>query len=108
MTKETSLIPFKAKGNITAANIESFRSRLHNELDIFPGSMFLMDMSEVILLDSAGLMAIVGAFQIAQQRGKRFVICAAADPVRIIFELVKLDEIIEIYPDYDNFLLAAA
>jgi len=111
MLVDSQVVTFKPKGYVTAANVESFHSKLHKEISLSNYAVFLVDMSEVVFLDSAGLMTIVKAFRVAKETGKRFAICAITDPVRIIFELVRLDQFIEIYQDYrefENSLLTAA
>ena len=107
----SQVITFSPTGYVTAANVESFQGKLNREINKQNFSVLLIDMSEVQLLDSSGLMMLVRAFKTVQEMGKRFVICSITDPVRIIFELVRLDEFIEIYQNYREFedtLLAAA
>jgi anti-sigma B factor antagonist len=99
----SQVVTFKPTGYVTAANVESFQNKLHREISQQNYAVFLVDMSEVVFLDSAGLMTIVRAFRVAQEMGKRFAICAITAPVKIIFELVRLDEFIEIYQDYREF-----
>jgi len=107
----SQIFVFKPKGHITAASVDNFHQQFSEAIYLANHPIFLVDMSGVEFLDSAGLMAIVSSFRIVQEQGIRFAICTINDPVRIIFELVRLDEFIEIYKDHREFeksLLIAA
>ena len=54
-------------------------------------------MHQVEFIDSAGLMAIVSAFRLAQRLNKKLSVCCLSPSVRIIFELTQLDRALEIY-----------
>jgi anti-anti-sigma factor len=91
------------RGNITAANVEEFQASLTHAVTSPDYSAFLVDMEQVEFLDSAGLMALLSIFRLAQSRGKRFSICSIAPSVRIIFELTQLDRILEIFDNQEDF-----
>ncbi len=102
---------FSPMGYVTAANVEQFQNKLQVEITKQNFNVFLVDLSEVVFIDSAGLMSLIKAFRSVQEMGKRFVICGITAPVRIVFELARVDEVIEIYQEYTDFeatILAAA
>lgn len=86
-------------GYITAANVTTFQETLTQLVTARENTIFLIDMEQVEFLDSAGLMALVAAFRLAQSLGKRFSLCSLAPSVRIIFELTQLDRAFEIFKD---------
>jgi anti-sigma B factor antagonist len=99
----SSVASFEPSGYITAANVNEFKGKLTAAVTELDYSVFLVDMSRVEFLDSAGLMAIVSAFRLTQELGKRFSLCSLASSVRIIFELTQLDSILEIFENREAF-----
>jgi anti-sigma B factor antagonist len=95
---------FEPSGYITAANVNEFKNALLIAVNAQNYTAFLVDMSRVEFLDSAGLMAIVSAFRQAQSLGKQLSLCSLAPSVRIIFELTQLDRIVEIFEDRSAFI----
>ncbi len=88
---------FEPNGYVTAANVDSFQEKLTNFVTHNPYRDFLVDMHQVEFIDSAGLMAIVSAFRLAQRLNKKLSVCSLSPSVRIIFELTQLDRALEIY-----------
>ncbi|MBF2019523.1 MAG: STAS domain-containing protein [Hydrococcus sp. C42_A2020_068] len=99
----SSVATFEPSGYITAANVDEFKQALTTAVTSQAYSVFLVDMSRVEFLDSAGLMAIVTAFRLTQSQGKRFSLCSLAPSVRIIFELTQLDRVFEIFENRHAF-----
>jgi anti-sigma B factor antagonist len=97
---------FEPSGYITAANVNEFKNSLVAAVNSQEYTAFLVDMSRVEFLDSAGLMAIVSAFRQAQSLGRQLSLCSLAPSVRIIFELTQLDRIVEIFEDRSAFICA--
>jgi anti-anti-sigma factor len=94
---------FEPSGYITAANASDFQEQLINTVTVKERSVFLVDMSAVEFLDSAGLMALVTAFRLAASLEKSFHICSIPPSVRIIFELTQLDRVLSIYSSRAEF-----
>ncbi|MCU0534030.1 MAG: STAS domain-containing protein [Hydrococcus sp. Prado102] len=94
---------FEPSGYITAANVNEFKSELLAAVNSQDYTAFLVDMSGVEFLDSAGLMAIVSGFRQAQSLGRQFSLCSLAPSVRIIFELTQLDRVVEIFENRSAF-----
>ncbi|MDV2999028.1 MAG: hypothetical protein N5P05_000634 [Chroococcopsis gigantea SAG 12.99] len=93
----SQIVTFEPSGYITAANINNFQEKLTLAVKSSEFKVFLVDMSRVEFLDSAGLMALVSAFRLSQSLGKSFNICAIPASVKIIFELTQLDRVLNIY-----------
>lgn len=102
----SKIATFEPSGYITAANVGEFKSALLAALNSQDYAVFLIDMSNVEFLDSAGLMAIVSAFRQVQSLGRQFSLCSLAPSVRIIFELTQLDRVVEIFEDRSAFACA--
>jgi anti-anti-sigma factor len=94
---------FEPSGYITAANVNEFKQALTTAVTSQDYTVFLVDMSRVEFLDSAGLMAIVSAFGLTQSLGRGFSLCSLVPSVRIIFELTQLDRVFEIFENRHAF-----
>lgn len=60
------------------------------------GSLWLVDMTHVEFIDSAGRLALVKTLSLAQTHNCRLRICNLSPSIRIIFELTQLDRIFEL------------
>jgi anti-anti-sigma factor len=95
----SQIITFEPVGYVTAANVTDLQEQLTEAVKSPNYSMYLVDMAKVEFLDSAGLMALVSAYRLAQSLGKRLNICSITPSVRIIFELTQLDRVLPIFED---------
>jgi len=95
-------------GALNAATAAEFRHQLHTAVLSEQNSALLIDMSKVESLDSAGLMILVSALNLAQTNQKRFSLCCLTMSVRIVFELTQLDRVFEIFESLSAFELATA
>lgn len=90
-------------GHLNAANAANFQTQLTAAVHVEHTSTILVDMSQVESLDSAGLMALVSASNLANARQKRLNLCAVPVSIRIIFELTQLDRVFEIFENFSSF-----
>lgn len=90
-------------GHINASNAPLFRQELFNILTARQQTALLVDMSNVEMLDSAGLMVLVSALNQAQSANQRFALCNVPSSIRIILELTQLDRAFEIFADRTAF-----
>ncbi len=95
---------FEPAGYLTAANIEDFQEQLAQAIRQPEFRIFVVDMTRVEFLDSAGLMALASCFRLAQSLGKRLGICSIPAPVQIIFELTQLDRVLEIHATREQLI----
>jgi anti-sigma B factor antagonist len=94
--------------------------QLHGRLDVQGGAALLqrigaitqvdnpfwaLDMGNVDFIDSAGLVALIEAFQTAAQAGARLVLCSVRPPARLILDITQLDQVFTIFNSYEEFLL---
>ncbi len=59
----------------------------------------VVDLSAVPFIDSTGLATLVRAMKHAREQNASFVLCGLVEPVRIIFELTRLDRAFDIADD---------
>jgi anti-sigma B factor antagonist len=66
----------------------------------------VVDLSDVVLVDSSGLAALVGGMKQARQGGGDLMLAGLQATVRIIFELTRLDRAFDIANDRDAAIAA--
>ena len=59
----------------------------------------VVDLGGVSYIDSSGLALFIEAMQRIQSYGGKFSLCALKPTVRTIFEIARLDQVFQIYPD---------
>ena len=59
----------------------------------------LLDLSGVTYMDSSGLAVVIEALQSVLSYGGKFGLFGLQDSVRNIFEIARLDQVFEIFPD---------
>jgi|SRR5882724_68065 len=64
----------------------------------------VVDLSEVTYIDSAGLAALIEAMQKVEGYGGKFSLAGLQETVRSIFEISRLDQVFQIFPDADAAL----
>ena len=64
----------------------------------------VVDLSDVAYIDSAGLAALIEAMQKVEGYGGRFLLAGLQETVRSIFEISRLDQVFQIFPDVDAAL----
>jgi anti-anti-sigma factor len=99
----TEFVTFRPKGYVSAANAKEFLEELTETVKSPNNEPLLVDMKEVEFMDSAGLMALIKAFRLAQSLERRFGLCSLAPSVRMMFELTQLDNVFEIFESRDSF-----
>lgn len=98
----------RPNGYVNASNADEFQRQLNAVVSSPDLSIALVDMAEVEYIDSAGLMALVSALNLAQSLGRRLSIYSLSPSVRMIFELTQLDRVFEIFENYDAFAAASS
>ena len=64
----------------------------------------VVDLSGVTYIDSAGLAALIQAMQKVEGYGGKFMLAGLRETVRSIFEISRLDQVFQIFPDADAAL----
>ena len=94
---------FQPQGYVSAANAGEFLQELTYTVENQTDSAVLVDMASVEFMDSAGLMALIKGFHLAQDLERRFSICSIPPSVRMVFELTQLDKVFEIFDSKESF-----
>lgn len=98
---------FQPQGYLSAANAKDFLQQLTKTVETSENSVILIDMKEVEFMDSAGLMALIEGFRLAQEMKRELSICSVAPPVRMLFEITQLDNVFNIFENQDSFISKA-
>jgi len=67
----------------------------------------VIDLTQVPYIDSAGLATFIEAMQKVEAYGGKFALAGLQKTVRSIFEISRLDQVFQIFPDVDTALAAA-
>lgn len=70
-------------------------------------SVVLLDLSQVGFIDSSGLGAIVACLKTQRARGK-MAICGVRESVASLFQLTRMDKVVELYPTVEEAAAALA
>lgn len=95
--KKPKYTVIKPQNPITGVHAYSFERQLTTALRQSSHSTFLVDLEQVEYLDSAGLMALISSWRLAQSLGIRFSLCSISPSLKIIIEVTQLDNIFEIF-----------
>ena len=67
----------------------------------------IVDLSRVTYIDSSGLAALIEGMQNVEEYGGKFALAGLQETIRTIFEIARLDQVFQIFPDLDAALDAA-
>jgi anti-sigma B factor antagonist len=91
------------KGEIDLHVSPSVTTSLNQMIEKKPERM-VVDLSDVTYIDSAGLASLIEAMQKVESYGGKFVLAGLQETVRSIFEISRLDQVFQIFPDADAAL----
>jgi anti-sigma B factor antagonist len=66
----------------------------------------VVDLTKVTYLDSSGLAVLIEGMQHVQEYGGQFAVAGVQESVKHIFEIARLDQVFQIFPDVDTALAA--
>jgi anti-sigma B factor antagonist len=92
------------KGEIDLHVSPTVTAALNDVIDKKPDRL-VVDLSEVSYIDSAGLAALIQAMQKVEGYGGKFRLSGLQETVRSIFEISRLDQVFQIFPDSDTALI---
>jgi anti-sigma B factor antagonist len=64
----------------------------------------VIDLSDVSYIDSAGLASLIQGMQKVEAYGGKFLLAGLQETVRSIFEISRLDQVFQVFPDVDTAL----
>lgn len=101
-----SLVLSVEDSRIDAAVAIEFKEAVMCETSHTSGSPVLLEMSNVVFLDSSGLGAVVAAMKLLGQ-DRPLQLVGLTDPVAKVFRLTRMDSIFTIHPSLPDELRAA-
>ncbi len=87
---------------LTAANAKEFKAALEGHLE--ETKTMVIDLSSVTFIDSTGLGVLLFALKRLNQKEGELKLCNVTKPVRVLFELVRLHQIMEVYNSREEAL----
>ena len=88
--------------SLDAENAEEFQEALMEILT--PSALILLDCEGLGFIDSSGLGAILTTMRDVQAEGGQVKLCNLSTGVRALFELVRMDSLMEIYGEREEAL----
>src|SRR5207248_9926797 len=101
LNSPSNVVPLK--GEIDLHVSPTVTAALTEVIDQKPERL-VVDLSEVTYIDSAGLAALIQAMQKVEGYGGKFMLSGLQETVRSIFEISRLDQSLQIFPDADAAL----
>ena len=97
----SNVVPLK--GEIDLHVSPTVTATINEVIDKKPDRL-VVDLSDVSFIDSAGLAALIQAMQKMEGYGGKFMLAGLQETVRSIFEISRLDQVFQIFPDADAAL----
>ena len=92
-------------GRFDISTADSVLQRI-NAMTEKPPARIVVNMTNVKFVDSTGLSTLVQGTKQSQMQEGDLYLCGLQQPVRIIFELTRLDKYFEIFPTEENAISA--
>lgn len=86
---------------------EEMLNRAYSEAEGFNPSAIMLNFTRVGYINSTGIALIVALLARARKSGRSFLVCGLSDHYREIFQITRLADFMEIYPDETSALKAA-
>ena len=88
-------------GFLTELKAKQLRHQIDNLVNTV--DIILVDLQDVIFIDSSGIGALIVAQKIAQAANCQFFVCSIAAQIKMLFELNKMDKLFKIFADQEEF-----
>jgi anti-sigma B factor antagonist len=100
---ETAVL--QPQGSLSGDSVTWFLHQVNAAVIAEKFSSVVIDMSQVDLVDSSGVIAIAHALKLARSTNKRFCLCSVSRTVYMVLELTQLDSVLEIFENPSAFNL---
>lgn len=97
-----TLILTLSADHLDAGNSAVFRTEAFPLMEA--ATKVILDLTGVAFVDSAGLGALLSLMRNLGERGGDFRVCSVAKPVQVLFDLVRLNKILDIHATRDDAL----
>lgn len=74
-----------------------------NEMVADGTETILLDLQQVTFMNSSGIDAMINTLKLVNERGGNLFLCSLNAPVRIIFELTRMEDMFKIFSDREDF-----
>jgi anti-sigma B factor antagonist len=64
----------------------------------------IVDLARVSYIDSSGLAVLIEGMRNVEEYGGKFALAGLQEPVRTVFEIARLDQVFQIFPDVNAAL----
>ena len=103
MPKTTRTNVLQLEGEIDLHISPEVAESLRAMIDKKP-KVLAVDLAKVTYLDSSGLAVLIDGMQNVQEYGGRFALANVQENVHHIFDIARLDQVFQIFPDVDSAL----
>jgi len=102
-TQEPNILPLDGEIDLHVSPevAKSLRKMIENK-----PNRVVVDLTKVTYLDSSGLAVLIEGMQNVQKYGGKFGLAGVQEDVKHVFDIARLDQVFEIYPDVDTALAA--
>src|SRR5438270_5093679 len=100
-TQEPNVLPLDGEIDLHVSPevAASLRTMIENK-----PKQVVIDLTKVTYLDSSGLAVLIEGMQNVQKYGGRFGLAGVQEDVKHVFDIARLDQVFQIYPDVDTAL----
>jgi len=100
---EATVIEVEAT-TLTASNAKEFKASLEKAIE--DETNIILDLNRITFIDSSGLGVFLSCLKILSKKGGDMRICNITKPVRVLFEMVRLHQVIEVFNSQEEALAA--
>jgi anti-sigma B factor antagonist len=90
---------------LDASNTQAFKGEM--EAAVAPNAKVVLDLSQVLFVDSVGCGGILSCLRKLNTVGGELKLCAITKPVRMLFELIRLHLILDIFNTREEAIRAS-
>ncbi|HEX4154226.1 MAG TPA: STAS domain-containing protein [Acidobacteriaceae bacterium] len=87
----------KLTGPLTLSNMFAFQ----NDLRSMNSPVLILDMSDVVYMDSAGLGLLMNGYVSAENHQRKFLLAAVNDRISALLQMTKVDRILPVFPSVE-------
>ena len=98
--REEGTLTAATEGRIDGANARLFLEALENAIEETDTAV-LLDLSDLAYISSAGLRVILQTAKALRAQNAQFALCSAKGPIREVFEISGIDQIVSIHDSED-------
>lgn len=102
-THTKTVAVLQPQGSLNSNSVVWFLHQVNAAMACENYSSLVIDLNQVDLIDSEGLMAIAHAVKLARRANKHFCLCSVPRCIGMVLELSRLDSVLEIFESLPEF-----